>query len=216
MASSRIIRTEDMDPVGAIPGVTLAEGTGISIAEVVTNVATSGTQVNPQTLRTVTVSDAYSTTIAKLAADYNFAQANTTLQDITGLSFTIGTSATEIWLVEVWIEITAPDVNMDSKFGFTVPAAATMRWQGTGTSAPTAVPSYGIVATGTTPGAIIIESGSEPNATLAGTNGVAFVGKVYGGGTGGSVQFQGCQNTSVAAQLTALKGSALRATKIIA
>lgn len=151
--------------------------------------------------------------IGELASDFNFTVSNTTLQSITGMAFDIGASATEIWLVEVFMELTAANTTMDSKFGFaTLPSGATLRLGGVANGANG--PAYGVSAVGVTPGTLGVGTQAVPAGSASGTYGVLLVAKIYGGGTGGTVQLQGAQNTSDGGQLTAKAGSVLRATKI--
>jgi hypothetical protein len=151
-----------------------------------------------------------------LASDFLFTTSNTALQSITGMAFTIGASATEIWWVEVFLRVLAVNTTMDMKVGWdTMPTAATMAWSPEVDGASGSLRDFRSGATGTTPGTLFSETevpvfGSANNTT----QGVHFQGWVFGGGTGGTIQFQGAQNTSNGSQLTAKAGSFLRATKV--
>jgi hypothetical protein len=151
------------------------------------------------------------------ATGQTFTQSNTTLQDITGMAVTIGASATEVWLIQIFAEFTGVSGVADLKLGWnTMPSGATMRWgplaYASGVTGSTG--GYHQVAVATDPQAMLTETGSLAMGGQNLTFGVALAGKVLGGGTGGSVQFQGCQNTSSATNMSVLAGSVLISTKI--
>ena len=50
---------------------------------------------------------------------------STTLVDITGMSFALGASATEIWQIEIQLFTLGPSTTPDWKVGLSVPAGAT-------------------------------------------------------------------------------------------
>jgi hypothetical protein len=155
--------------------------------------------------------------IGELASDLNFTVSNTTLQNITGMTFNIGASATEIWLIEVFLEVNAANSTMDMKFGWaTMPTAATMRWGGVSGN-PANVAGYGAATTAVAPLDMFVHTGVlTTGMPAAATTGIMLVGKVFGGGTAGAIQLMAAQNTSDGGQLTAKKGSVLRATKLVA
>jgi hypothetical protein len=153
--------------------------------------------------------------VKALASDVTLTSSSTTLQDVTGLGLAIGASATEVWFVNLWLDVNAANVTMDVKFGFTVPSGCTMRWGAVGRVAAGAA-SYGGEQVGNVVLGLTTESGTAPNATLAGTAGVAYGARVFGGGTAGTVQLQAAQNTSDAGALKILKGSHFEATRVTA
>jgi hypothetical protein len=138
--------------------------------------------------------------------------ADTTLQDVTGMTFTIGASSTEIWFFEIYSEWTGANTTHDTKVGWSVPASCTMRWGPI--IGNNALAGYNNVAVATSPVAILTEGSTVSNGSISGNWGMDWFGKVYGGGTGGAVQFKACQNTSDTGALLALKGSVLIARKI--
>lgn len=143
-----------------------------------------------------------------LAADLGSISAQTTLQTLAGLAVPIGASATEMWRLFILLRLNAANITMDAKFGFSVPAAATMKWGTTGG----VVAGWGGVLSGSTPAALLAESdtvaiGSPANADF----GLALNAIVFGGGISGNVQLQYAQNTSDAGNLQVLKGSCVEA-----
>lgn len=152
-------------------------------------------------------------TYKALAADLGAIKETTVLADVTGLGFAIGASATEIWLAEYYLLVTAANVTMDAKFGFTVPASAAMSWGGQN-GGSTGIPGFGFIVS--TSSGQVPKTAAESLAagTLNGLAGIAITAIVFGGGTGGTVQLQYAQNTSDAGNLTVKKGSLLRATKV--
>jgi hypothetical protein len=136
---------------------------------------------------------------------------STTVVNVTGMTFTIGASATEIWQFEVQCLTVAASAASDWKFGLTVPASATYRF-GYHSATPT-TDSWGL-DTGTTQ--IALSTTTIALGSFVGTGGVFFRGFVFGGGTGGTVQLQFAQNTLTVADSTIKKGSLLIARKSIA
>lgn len=155
-------------------------------------------------------------TIGVVNADQTIT-ANTTLQDITGISFPVGASATEIWLVVYTILIESANATMDIKFGFTAPAGATGWWAPTHHNAGA---HYGAQSVGSSPSAFndlsSVLSLASRGTIPAGPYGVIFRGHVFGGGTAGNVQLKFAQNTSDAGNLTIKKGTVVEARKVAA
>jgi hypothetical protein len=147
-------------------------------------------------------------------ADMAAIQSQTTLQNIPALALSISASPTEMWLLKLWIIFIAASVTMDIKFGFSVPAGCTMRWGTMGLSSE--IPSWGARGNTNVVVALQDQTGVVQPGTLAGGSGVALTGIVYGGGTAGNVQAQYAQNTSEAANLQIIRGSALEATRLSA
>lgn len=149
--------------------------------------------------------------------DFLFALSSTAFQSLTGMAFNIGASATEQWLVQIWVPLNAVNATMDSKWQFSVPAAATYVLGGAGASnlgsmaSSTAWGIQGPASNGPALSTTTLQVG-----TAAAIIGVAMTAILYGGGTAGTVQLQGAQNTSDANQLTAKNGSVLTALKIAA
>jgi hypothetical protein len=136
---------------------------------------------------------------------------SSTLVDITGMTFNIGASATEIWQFEAQLWTVANSTAADWKFGFTVPASATYRL---GFHSATATTDYWGLDTGTNQ--IALSTTTIAMGSFSGTGGVFFRGFIFGGGTGGAVQLQFAQNTPTASDSTIKKGSLLIARKTIA
>jgi hypothetical protein len=149
---------------------------------------------------------------AVLAADVGPIASQTTLQNITGLALPIGSSATEKWLMELFLRVSAANGTMDLKLGFTVPTGCTLSWGILGGMIGE-VPAFGARAAAQTPLTLATQSATITVATHAGNSAVAVAAIVYGGGTAGNVQPQYAQATSDAGNLTIPVGSLMRATK---
>jgi len=148
-------------------------------------------------------------TLGVLSADLAALTASTTLTNVTGLAYSIGSSATEIWLAEWWIIVTATSTTEDIKFGFTIPAGCTGYWstaaQNGWTGANPTVTPFNLLSLATT----------MPLGTPASGNvGYILNAVILGGGTAGAIQLQYAQNTSDAGSLTVKAGSMLRATQV--
>lgn len=150
-----------------------------------------------------------------VASSVTHAQASTTQTNVTGLTFNIGASATEVWFVECFLEVSSGNNTMDVRFGWTFPTSCTMRWGAFGAGA---VAGYSGQATTTTATAMKVQTDLQAIGTGAGTTiqGIALAGKVYGGGTSGAMQLTFAQDTSTAADLIVLAGSHMRYTKLVA
>lgn len=151
-------------------------------------------------------------TRAVLTATVGPIASQTTLQNITGLALPIGASATEIWLLELFLRVNAANTAMDLKLGFTVPTGAALSW-GIAGGMIGEVPAWGGRAATQTPLAFANAAGTITVATNVGNQGVIVVATVFGGGTAGNVQPQYAQATSDAGNLSIVNGSFLRATK---
>lgn len=128
------------------------------------------------------------------------------LQNDDHLFFSV--AANEVWFVQAWLVIDS-GATPDIKFGWTLPAAATMRWGFIG----------GDQATGTVPGwhwsagvgtvlattGTLTQAGSGAGSAI----GTAFAGIAAIGGTAGTVQLQWAQNTANVSDTKVLMNSAL-------
>lgn len=148
---------------------------------------------------------------ARLSADFT-GPTNTTMTDVTGLKFTIGTSSTEVWAFEFHISVdvaTAIDFNV----ALTGPSGA--------------VPFY----TAAGPGTTVTADGGTPYKTLhratfgqnMGFGGIAGTpqpttirGIIRGGGTAGDIQLQVAQNTSGATAPVVKIDSNMSAARVVA
>lgn len=137
----------------------------------------------------------------------------TAFQDITGLSLAIGASATERWLIRMYLLVEAANATMDCKFTFSVPEGLTGKWGCLANSATT-TSIFGGVPTGTTPTLLGDPTNGMNVGTAEGIIGVAFVATFKGGGNAGTVQARYAQNTSNAGNLSILAGSVLEAVKV--
>jgi len=152
--------------------------------------------------------------VSVVAADVTHAPSSTTLSDVTGLLVPIGASATEVWTFKAFLEVTAANTTVDSKWGFTVPTAATMRWGAFG--AGSILAGYAAPGTSGTASALATESGTVSFGSANATFGVSLTGKIYGGGTAGNVQLQFAQDASSATNLVVLKNSHIEYRRIVA
>lgn len=180
------------------PGYALESVFGSTIASLVTNLAgvTGGLP------------------IVGISAGQTLAATDTTPEDLTALSFTIGASATEVWWVEVFLIVTTASNVPDIKFAWTVPASATMRWGSLATDAAGAEGNYTTRAVTSSPIGIETEGTTASFGLANATQGLSLAATLLGGGTGGTVQLQASQNTSDASTVTVVANSFLRAWKI--
>lgn len=212
-------------PIGALPSTANAE-----IARCTARSTDTLTIVRAQegtAARTVIVGDLVSASItAKTVTDieamgfdaYALADAaqtlsaSTVMQNDARLKVTIGSSATEVWAFEYYLEFGAPNTVMDLKLGWSVPTSAAVRWgqhaAGSGAYGP-------YIPTGT-PGAGANDESSVLGFDLAAINfnPIFSMGTIRGGGTAGDVTIQWAQRTSDAGTLTRQIGSWFRAKKI--
>jgi hypothetical protein len=135
------------------------------------------------------------------------------------MSFVIGASATEVWFLEAYLEYgDAASGVPDIKFGWnTLPASSTIKWGASSTNSgnQNSVPAYASRDAGSNPVGWLTAASTMLSAVFTTTAGqLGIIGKVFGGGTTGTVQLQAAQNVSDAAQVTVKAGSILRATKV--
>jgi hypothetical protein len=151
---------------------------------------------------------------AALTADLAPIKESTTLTAITGLSFPVGASTTEVWRVKAMLLIEPANSEMDIKIGWTVPAGVGGRWGSHAGSAAT-VAGWSEVAVATAGvGMVAWTSAQSIGSSTGGIQGVMVEGILVGGGTSGTAQLKIAQNTSNAGELKVLKGSLLEATKV--
>jgi hypothetical protein len=165
----------------------------------------SGTYPNPGVAKLNGVAASFYATSLVLTADLAPINNNTTLANITGLSFNIGSSNTEIWVVDWYLVVTGADTTADLKTNLTVPAAATALHGGVIGSGTTL--GWGAAGTGSTPTGLGGASTLIGFGTFAGQMGVFLRSLIFGGGTSGAVNLQYAQNTATATNLTINKGT---------
>jgi hypothetical protein len=151
-----------------------------------------------------------------LTADVGPIASTIVLQDIAGMAVTIGASSSEMWLVEMLMMVTAANTAMDLKLGWSVPAGCTGSWGIVGGLSTEVAAWAGRVSTQTPTVGLASLAQTAAIATFAGTLGISVAALVQGGGTSGAVQARFAQNTSDAGNLSILKGSVLKATKLAA
>ncbi len=119
--------------------------------------------------------------------------ANTTLGDVSGLSFPI--AASEVWLFYVGLSLDS-SVTADIKLGLTAPSGATGRW-------------------GNTLNAVSASIASNLTAATIGTDELYIItGLVVNSTNAGTVQLQAAQNTSDATNTTIFTHSHILAVKV--
>lgn len=128
--------------------------------------------------------------------------------DATGGTLAFAIAANEVWFFQAWLYLTAANATMDSKFGWSVPAGATMLWGLPGAGNTAGSKGFGAWSS-TDPGAINTESGSQLVNSAALTYGVSLAGKVVNGATPGTVTLQWAQNTANGSDLLLLADSIL-------
>jgi hypothetical protein len=140
--------------------------------------------------------------VIRKTADQTFTQNNTGFQTVTDLVIPVG--AGEVWFIQAFLDLSAVSVNADFKFDYTVPSGSSYKIQrGADTAGVTAGSSPGpLSTTSITLGAVIGE----------------FMAKIEGwfttGGTPGSVQLRGSQNTAQAEDNKLLTNSFLLARRL--
>lgn len=139
---------------------------------------------------------------AAVTADVTHAQSSTALSNVTGLSFPIGASATEMWQFELLLLVSAASTTPDCKLGLTFPTGVTGLWGTMTNSSGSAV--------GGTPAAAATQAQTVIFGANSGSIIAVVVGVVFGGGNAGTVQLQFAQSTADASNLTILKGSSMR------
>jgi lysophospholipase L1-like esterase len=192
-------------------------GLSTGTPEIVTAAAVDLSAIEASVATKAAATDSRFPKLASLAADLPLASNSVALQNLTGLGLEIGASVTEAWLVEWWLLVEAANATMDLELSFAaLPAGATVKWGPIMGGSVGAVTGWMATGTGGTPQ--VIRSGASPisMATIAGTVGINLAAIVTGGGTAGTVQLQGAQDTSDAGALKILRGSAMRANKTAA
>lgn len=133
---------------------------------------------------------------------------STTLTDLTGLSWSIGTGS-EVWFFQYFGRVTSPNQTGDLKFGFgTMPTGATMSW-GALATANAVQAGFTTVTTANSPSALLAAGGTYSAGSAANTSGISLAGWVFGSTTAGTIQLQAAQNTADANNTTFLANSIL-------
>lgn len=137
---------------------------------------------------------------AALTSDFAATQSNTTLEDVTGLRLAV--AANEILTFQMFL-FWSGNSTADMKYGFSVPASATMNWGPVNVVLvdDSIFPTVGANATEST----VQTSGANTTIAAAFVNGV-----LINSSTAGYLQVQVAQNVSTAADLTIKTGSILR------
>ena len=137
---------------------------------------------------------------------------STTFVNATGLTFAIGSSATEMWQFRIQLLIQAASASSRWKMILTVPSGATFLW------APDAIGSliyFTPAAVGAGANALFNSVSFSWGSAANLVNGMNIYGWVVGGGTAGDVQVQFAQNSLHASNNTFKKGSVIFAVKVI-
>jgi hypothetical protein len=150
-----------------------------------------------------------------VASDVTHTQSNTALSDATGLKVTIGSSATEVWLAELFVRFGGPSAQM-LKVGWSFPSGATIVWGVVSPGGSNTIAGFGATASGTTPTTALVQTDTPAYGLSATTTLFAWYAWIYGGGTGGDVQFRFAQNVSTASDLKVKASSVGRFTQIAA
>jgi hypothetical protein len=121
--------------------------------------------------------------------------------------------ANDRWIIQGFLTFTAADgagaaTTADAKVSFTVPASGSMLHGFFGVT-NNGNPSYGSVATGSTPAALKAATSAQAIGAAALSFGVSIAGYYTGGGTAGTVSLEWAQNTTNAATLLLAKNSVL-------
>ena len=117
---------------------------------------------------------------------------SSTLQDDNDLLYAMAASTS--YFFSIFLILTGASTTADWKFGWTVPASATMFW------GPMAAGVLGTVIWANTgaassPAAFLTEGSTLVNGGINGTHGLALFGIVRNSSTAGNLQFQWAQNT---------------------
>lgn len=135
---------------------------------------------------------------------------NTTLADITGLSFPI--AANEEWVAHFYVSCLSALQTTGAKFAVTVPSGATI--QADAAMAPNGIDLNSVLLRNTTTGGAALEF--TTTMTAATSRGFIHISVwVLNGSTAGTIQLQGAQSTSSGTALTLAKGAHFVADKII-
>lgn len=152
---------------------------------------------------------------AVVTTDVTHTQSSTSLESITGLSFSACSASTEVWQWEIQLLTVAANNTVDWKFGMTVPTSASAFWAPHMSAFAAATSYFDPVATSTSTPALLTEGSTLAAGSAAVTGGVFFRGWLYCSTNSGTFQFQFAQNTSNASDITIKKGSFLVARRLI-
>lgn len=137
---------------------------------------------------------------------------SSTLVNVTDLSFTVAVN--EIWHVQAWL-LCDSNGTADIKFGWTLPASATIFWGPIAGGDGTNIEAWHSTAISTSPVGLVTTAndtyGSPASATIFG---VALSGIVAVAGTAGTVQLQYAQNTPTVVDTKIKINSCLLGTRI--
>lgn len=129
------------------------------------------------------------------------------------LNFHVSGNSKDVLFVEAFLIVSAPDVTSDIKIAWSVPAGVT-GYHGP-ISAASNIGGWVAVNAGTTAAALATSlAGSFPYGTFAGIGGIYHGAQFFVGSSAGTISLQWAQNTADVANLTLLKGSFLRISKI--
>lgn len=156
-----------------------------------------------------TAASAHGVTVVRKTADETVTN-STTLQDDNHIVLPV--LANETWHFRLVLFLTAPDTDPDWKFGWTVPASATMLWSFT--SGVATIASFSAQATTGTPAAMLTEGGTATMGSQNVNHGAVVEGVIRVAGTAGNVQFQWAQNTADLVGSTILEDSHIIARRI--
>lgn len=134
-------------------------------------------------------------TLARKATETQVVNNSTTLVNDSHLSWTV--AANDVWHVQAWLLVDSATA-ADIKFGWTVPASATIQWGFVGADASANLPMWnGVIgaATALATTGTVMQAGSGVGTVI----GTGLVGLVTVAGTGGTVQLQWAQQTATVA-----------------
>ena len=169
------------------------------------------------------IADSSQTTGQRWADDTQFAvQANdqtftdSTLVNVTSLLFAMAASTS--YFCEVYLLLSSDNTNADYKFGWTVPASATMFWGHIGTTSGAGAVTtahWFSYTTGATPDALLTAGSTLAIAAGNLTNGIPLWAIVRNSTNAGNLQLQAAQNATQGGTATkVLKDSLLRIRKL--
>lgn len=146
----------------------------------------------------------------RLSADQLLTMSSTTLQDITGMTFTLPAVADQVygWRQTIFFDSSS---TADFKIAYTIPAGVTMRWGAVG-------PATGAGGTGDVNWVTVTASGSSLSygGNAVGTVSIMVVeGELTTSATGGALQLQAAQANSEATQSTVRASTRLEAWRIL-
>lgn len=135
-----------------------------------------------------------------LSSDFNNTQSNTTLENVTGVSFPLAANVRYAFeALVVYRSGTTPDF----KAAFTVPAGATVHYKSVATGATASEPTTASLVINASAGTVAAEGDSADRSIM-------FFGHVSNGSTAGNLQLQSAQSTSDASATTTKAGTWLR------